>query len=155
MLTHKSKKVVQMLPNARCRQDTRAVKRPAFGVRKIQKIPVLFCLRLQNLAGGKPVPISSPLGDLPLWGMEIDPEQARGELRTVMADEGGQKLNQVCACLTSNLGRPGRQGLICRGCSWRFPWAGHFWNNQNGDTPPHGFQCAPRGGCMPSHCWGR
>ncbi|KAL6762077.1 anion-transporting ATPase-like domain-containing protein [Haematococcus lacustris] len=49
----------------------------------------------QSLSGGKPVAISSPMGDLPLWGMEISPEQARAELRQVMADDGGQKLNQV------------------------------------------------------------
>jgi arsenite/tail-anchored protein-transporting ATPase len=49
----------------------------------------------QDLSGGKPVRITSPMGDIPLWGMQIDPEQARQELRDVMADDGGKKLNEV------------------------------------------------------------
>jgi arsenite-transporting ATPase len=42
-----------------------------------------------------PVQVTSPMGELPLWGMEIDPELARAELRQVTQDDGGQKLNQV------------------------------------------------------------
>ncbi|MEW5306530.1 MAG: hypothetical protein WDW36_008988 [Sanguina aurantia] len=50
----------------------------------------------QDLTGGSPVRIVSPLGgDMPLWGMQIDPESARTELRDIMADDGGAKLNQV------------------------------------------------------------
>ncbi|MEW5316453.1 MAG: hypothetical protein WDW38_007825 [Sanguina aurantia] len=50
----------------------------------------------QDLTGGSPVRIVSPLGGgMPLWGMQIDPESARTELRDIMADDGGAKLNQV------------------------------------------------------------
>jgi len=49
----------------------------------------------QDLKGGLPVKITSPMGDIPLWGMELDPEQARAELRQVMADDGGKKLNEA------------------------------------------------------------
>lgn len=49
----------------------------------------------QDLRGGKPVQITSPMGEIPLWGMQIDPEQAKAELRAVMSDDEGKKLNQV------------------------------------------------------------
>eukprot|EP00195_Chlamydomonas_chlamydogama_P005384 CAMPEP_0202890670 /NCGR_PEP_ID=MMETSP1392-20130828/997_1 /ASSEMBLY_ACC=CAM_ASM_000868 /TAXON_ID=225041 /ORGANISM="Chlamydomonas chlamydogama, Strain SAG 11-48b" /LENGTH=714 /DNA_ID=CAMNT_0049574285 /DNA_START=142 /DNA_END=2286 /DNA_ORIENTATION=- len=49
----------------------------------------------QDLTGGRPVRITSPMGEIPLWGMEIDPELARAELRQVMQDDGGKKLNEV------------------------------------------------------------
>lgn len=49
----------------------------------------------QDVSGGKPVPVTSPMGDLPLWGMEISPELARAELRQVTQDDGGKKLNEV------------------------------------------------------------
>ncbi|PNH08215.1 putative arsenical pump-driving ATPase [Tetrabaena socialis] len=48
----------------------------------------------QDLSGGEPVRVTSPLGDeLPLWGLQLDPEQAKAELREVLADDGGKKLN--------------------------------------------------------------
>ncbi|KAG2485745.1 hypothetical protein HYH03_015554 [Edaphochlamys debaryana] len=50
----------------------------------------------QDLSGGEPVKITSPLGnDLPLWGLQLDPEQAKQELREVLADDGGKKLNET------------------------------------------------------------
>ncbi|KXZ50739.1 hypothetical protein GPECTOR_15g424 [Gonium pectorale] len=50
----------------------------------------------QDLSGGNPVQVLSPMGgDLPLWGLQLDPEQAKAELREVLADDGGKKLNQV------------------------------------------------------------
>ncbi len=49
----------------------------------------------QDLSGGKPVRITSPMGEVPLWGMEISPEQARAELRQLVADDNGKKLNDV------------------------------------------------------------
>lgn len=36
------------------------------------------------------------MGELPLWGMQIDPEAAKQEIKDVMADDGGKKLNEVC-----------------------------------------------------------
>ena len=45
--------------------------------------PAPPCPPAQDLSGGKPVPIRSPMGEIPLWGMEIDPELARAELRQV------------------------------------------------------------------------
>ncbi len=55
----------------------------------------VYVITRQDIGGGKPVPISSPMGELPLWGLEIDPEAARAELRQVMADDGGKKLNET------------------------------------------------------------
>ncbi|KAG1670431.1 hypothetical protein FOA52_010167 [Chlamydomonas sp. UWO 241] len=49
----------------------------------------------QDLRGGLPVRITSPMGEMPLWGMQIDPEQAREELRQVAADDGGKKFNAM------------------------------------------------------------
>jgi len=34
---------------------------------------------MQEIGGGKPVPVVSALGDLPLSAMETDPEQVRCE----------------------------------------------------------------------------
>ena len=40
------------------------------------------------MSGGAPVPVEGT--DLPLWGMEVDVEQAKEELRSLgTADEGG------------------------------------------------------------------
>lgn len=50
----------------------------------------------QDLSGGLPVRVTSPMGgDLPLWGLQLDPEQAKQELRDVLSDDGGKKLNEV------------------------------------------------------------
>lgn len=44
---------------------------------------------LQDLTGGLPVQITSPLGDdLPLWGMQLNLEQAKEELREAAAAGG-------------------------------------------------------------------
>jgi hypothetical protein len=44
---------------------------------------------LQDVSGGLPVKVESPFGgDLPLYGMQIDLEQARAELRTAVAGGG-------------------------------------------------------------------
>jgi hypothetical protein len=44
---------------------------------------------LQDVSGGLPVKVESPFGgDLPLYGMQIDLEQARTELRTAVAGGG-------------------------------------------------------------------
>lgn len=50
----------------------------------------------QDVSGGSPVRVANPMGDedsLPLWGMEIDPEAARAELRAISDNDGGKKLN--------------------------------------------------------------
>lgn len=38
---------------------------------------LLACL--QDVSGGKPVPVEGT--DLPIWGLEIDPEEAKEEFR--------------------------------------------------------------------------
>jgi arsenite/tail-anchored protein-transporting ATPase len=43
----------------------------------------------QDISGGKPVPLTGT--ELPIWGMEIDPEDAREELRRLAADDGGEE----------------------------------------------------------------
>jgi arsenite/tail-anchored protein-transporting ATPase len=44
----------------------------------------------QNLSGGKPVPLQGM--DLPVWGMEIDPDEARQELRELAMGDGGKEM---------------------------------------------------------------
>lgn len=43
---------------------------------------------MQDVSGGKPVPVEGT--DLPLWGMEIDPEEAKEEFRASLAVDGGE-----------------------------------------------------------------
>ncbi|KAI8464936.1 MAG: ArsAB family transporter: arsenite [Monoraphidium minutum] len=49
----------------------------------------------QDVSGGLPVRVTSPLGgdDPPLWGMQIDLEQSRAELKAAVDAGGGQGLN--------------------------------------------------------------
>lgn len=47
----------------------------------------------QDVSGGKPVQVG--LGELPLWGMHVDLQAAREELRELTKDDGGEKLNEV------------------------------------------------------------
>ncbi|CAD7698448.1 unnamed protein product [Ostreobium quekettii] len=47
----------------------------------------------QDISGGTPVQLEGT--DLPIWGMEIDVQQARQELREALAGETGEKLNQA------------------------------------------------------------
>ena len=42
---------------------------------------------MQDVSGGAPVAVEGT--DLPLWGMEVDPEQAKDELRASMAKDDG------------------------------------------------------------------
>ena len=42
---------------------------------------------VQDVSGGAPVAVEGT--DLPLWGMEVDPEQAKDELRASMAKDDG------------------------------------------------------------------
>jgi len=49
----------------------------------------------QSLSGGQPVRVTSPVGgdDLPLWGMQIDVEQSRADLKAAVEGGGGKGLN--------------------------------------------------------------
>jgi hypothetical protein len=49
------------------------------------------------------------MGDIPLWGMEIDPEAARKELKDLVADDGGKKLNEASGA--DDGGEAGRGGV--------------------------------------------
>eukprot|EP00873_Tetraselmis_striata_P038293 jgi/Tetstr1/458557/TSEL_044960.t1 len=51
----------------------------------------------QDVSGGKPVPVDG--GDLPLWGMHVDLQAARQELRDLAKDDGGEKLNEILSSL--------------------------------------------------------
>lgn len=86
----------------------------------------------QSVAGGKPVALSDT--DLPIWGMEVEPEEARAELREMAAGDGGKEAAQLlrnvgmggfaaqlevrchCACAGTRLerssGASGRTSLI-------------------------------------------
>jgi hypothetical protein len=62
----------------------------------------------QLLPGGVPVPIEGT--DLPIWGMEIDPDKAAADFK-VFASTAGKDKVKVCA--------PGRCQLFCGACA---PW---------------------------------
>jgi len=70
------------------------------------------------VSGGKPVAVEGT--DLPLWGMEVDPEQAKDELRASMAKDDGagakvhKKVSRQTATSLRNLFGPPR-------CSARRP----------------------------------
>ena len=44
---------------------------------------------MQDISGGLPVPLAGT--ELPIWGMEVDPEQAREELRELARDDGASE----------------------------------------------------------------
>jgi arsenite/tail-anchored protein-transporting ATPase len=44
----------------------------------------------QDVSGGHPMPLQGT--DLPIWGMQIDPEQAREELRELARGDGGSQV---------------------------------------------------------------
>ena len=56
----------------------------------------------QDVSGGKPVPVEGT--ELPLWGMEIDPEKARDAFRAFAGRDSGQAcltyLVLACSCLS-------------------------------------------------------
>ena len=52
----------------------------------------------QDVSGGSPVPVEGT--DLPVWGMEIDADEARRRFRASSAD-GKSKSNKVCALVNS------------------------------------------------------
>ena len=55
---------------------------------------IVDCLHhaLQDVSGGKPVQLEGT--DLPIWGMEIDPEEAKEQFRAYSAKDGGKVLSQ-------------------------------------------------------------
>jgi hypothetical protein len=59
--------------------------------------------RAQDVSGGLPVRVQ-PVGggELPLWGMQIDLEQARSELRAAVAG-GGTAGVCVCVCVRARV----------------------------------------------------
>ncbi len=54
----------------------------------------------QDLKGGLPVPVTSPMGEIPLWGMELDLEQARAEMRAINDGGGGGACLPACLLWT-------------------------------------------------------
>lgn len=51
----------------------------------------MYCTTLQDVSGGLPVQVTNPITgeqDLPLYGMQIDLEQARAELKNAVAGGG-------------------------------------------------------------------
>lgn len=71
----------------------------------------MLCLLLccvQKLAGGKPVRITSPMGELPLWGMEIDPEQVGCNIpHTVPTPSNYSTVGWSNSCLHLHINRIG------------------------------------------------
>ena len=60
----------------------------------------------QDLSGGSPVKITSPLGDeLPLWGLQLDPEQVRCCVARVCVCDAAMRVYVcVCVCCTAVYG---------------------------------------------------
>jgi hypothetical protein len=48
---------------------------------------------MQDISGGVPVPLVGT--ELPIWGMEIDPEEARDELRQLAKEDGGAEVFEM------------------------------------------------------------
>ena len=69
----------------------------------------------QDISGGKPVPLAGT--DLPIWGMEIDPEEARRELRELSQGDGGAEMFETLNGV--GLGKFAEQLKVwgCRGCA--------------------------------------
>ncbi|KAK9815912.1 hypothetical protein WJX72_011818 [[Myrmecia] bisecta] len=51
----------------------------------------------QDVSGGRPVAVGS--GDLPLWGMEVDIEAAKAEIRALGRDDNAQKVDDFLASI--------------------------------------------------------
>jgi arsenite-transporting ATPase len=66
---------------------------------------------LQDVSGGKPVPIEGT--DLPLWGMEIDPEEAKAEFMTFSSNNNVGA--QVCVMSTRGYGLCEQGGAVRKG----------------------------------------
>ena len=60
----------------------------------------------QDVSGGRPVPVEGT--ELPLWGLEIDPERARDAFRAYAGRDGGQV--SACCC--------GRALVTRHSCAW-------------------------------------
>ena len=48
---------------------------------------------MQDISGGQPVQLEGT--DLPVWGMEIDPDKAKQQFRNYSASDKGNKVN-IC-----------------------------------------------------------
>ena len=51
---------------------------------------------MQDISGGQPVQLEGT--DLPVWGMEIDPDKAKQQFRKYSATDKGNKVN-ICLVL--------------------------------------------------------
>ena len=63
----------------------------------------------QDISGGVPVRLSGT--DLPVWGMEIDPEEAREELRRLARQDGGNEFYDMMGNV--GLGSLAEQLKVC------------------------------------------
>ena len=92
----------------------------------------------QDVSGGQPVPVEGT--ELPLWGLEIDPERARDAFRAFAGKDGGQ----VPACCR---GRASALfNCICRGVH-----AGCTWHTSAGLQLTRGAAAAGRQGLLGRH----
>lgn len=66
--------------------------------RSIEREPLVRWL--QDVSGGKPVPVQGT--DLPLWGLEIDPEEAKSEFMAYSATNNvGAQVRHMAAPVRS------------------------------------------------------
>ena len=69
---------------------------------------------LQSLQGGSPVMIAGT--DLPLWGMEIDPEKAKASFRASAAADNGKVHGHLLHPWATNA-----KVIVCRACMQQSP----------------------------------
>ena len=58
-------------------------------------------LSLQDIGGGQPVQLEGT--DLPVWGMEIDPDKAKQQFRSYSASDKGSKVGLIVAGIRNML----------------------------------------------------
>ena len=54
-------------------------------------------LGAQDISGGQPVQLEGT--DLPVWGMEIDPDKAKQQFRSYSASDKGTKVGMDYSCI--------------------------------------------------------
>lgn len=55
---------------------------------------------LQDISGGQPVQLEGT--DLPVWGMEIDPDKAKQQFRSYSASDKGSKVRMLSCHYQTN-----------------------------------------------------